>query len=89
MVSDFFYPNMGGVELHIYQLSSCLIKRGNKVIMITHSYGNRKGIRYLTNGMKCYYIPQKQLYNESSYPTIVGSWNFPLLRQVLLLNLTN
>lgn len=84
MVSDFFYPNMGGVELHIYQLSSCLIKRGNKVIMITHSYGNRKGIRYLTNGMKCYYIPQKQLYNESSYPTIVGSWNFPLLRQILI-----
>lgn len=84
MVSDFFYPNMGGVELHIYQLSSCLIKRGNKVIMITHSYGNRKGIRYLTNGMKCYYIPQRELYNQSSYPTIVGSWNFPLLRQILI-----
>ena len=31
MVSDFFYPNMGGVEVHIYQLSQCLIKRGNKV----------------------------------------------------------
>jgi len=31
MVSDFFYPNMGGVELHLYQLSSCLIARGNKV----------------------------------------------------------
>lgn len=31
MVSDFFYPNMGGVEMHLYQLSQCLIKRGNKV----------------------------------------------------------
>uniref|UniRef100_A0A6B2L2A1 phosphatidylinositol N-acetylglucosaminyltransferase n=1 Tax=Arcella intermedia TaxID=1963864 RepID=A0A6B2L2A1_9EUKA len=84
MVSDFFYPNMGGVELHLYQLSSCLIKRGNKVIMITHSYGNRKGIRYLTNGMKVYYIPQMQMYNQSSYPTIALSWFLPLLRKILI-----
>ena len=31
MVSDFFFPNMGGVENHIYQLSQCLIERGHKV----------------------------------------------------------
>jgi hypothetical protein len=31
MISDFFYPNMGGVEEHLYQISQCLIKRGNKV----------------------------------------------------------
>jgi hypothetical protein len=34
MVSDFFYPNMGGVEMHLYQLSQCLIKRGNKVCFV-------------------------------------------------------
>ncbi len=34
MVSDFFYPNMGGVEMHLYQLSQCLIKRGNKVCVL-------------------------------------------------------
>jgi hypothetical protein len=31
MVSDFFYPNFGGVENHIYQLSQCLINQGHKV----------------------------------------------------------
>lgn len=31
MVSDFLYPNAGGVENHIYQLSQCLITRGHKV----------------------------------------------------------
>lgn len=31
MVSDFFYPNFGGVENHIYYLSQCLIKLGHKV----------------------------------------------------------
>jgi hypothetical protein len=31
MVSDFFYPNFGGVENHIYYLSQCLLQRGHKV----------------------------------------------------------
>jgi phosphatidylinositol glycan class A protein len=52
MVSDFFYPNVGGVVSHIYQLSQCLIERGHKVVMVTHCYGGRSGIRYLTNGLK-------------------------------------
>lgn len=31
MASDFFYPNFGGVENHIYYLSECLLKLGHKV----------------------------------------------------------
>ena len=31
MVSDFFYPNFGGVEHHIYHLAQCLMQRGHKV----------------------------------------------------------
>lgn len=31
MVSDFFHPNVGGVENHIYMLSINLIQRGHKV----------------------------------------------------------
>ncbi|KAM9978748.1 hypothetical protein ACTFIY_012504 [Dictyostelium cf. discoideum] len=82
MVSDFFYPNMGGVEEHLYQLSQCLIKRGNKVIIITHSYGDRFGIRYVTNGLKVYYIPQAPFYNQSSFPTLY--FTFPLFRKILI-----
>ena len=51
MVCDFFYPGLGGVEMHIYQLSQCLIQRGYKVIVITHYRGERHGVRYMTNGM--------------------------------------
>ncbi|XP_063410123.1 phosphatidylinositol N-acetylglucosaminyltransferase subunit A-like isoform X2 [Mytilus trossulus] len=54
MVSDFFFPNMGGVESHIYQLSQCLLEKGHKVIIMTHFYGDRKGVRYLTNGLKAF-----------------------------------
>lgn len=52
MVSDFFYPNMGGVESHIFTLSICLMKLGHKVVVITHSYDGRRGVRYMTNGLK-------------------------------------
>ena len=31
MACDFFYPNVGGIENHIYQLSQCLLARGHKV----------------------------------------------------------
>lgn len=54
MVSDFFYPNTGGVEEHIFNLSQCLLERGHKVIILTHSYGDRIGIRYMTNGLKVF-----------------------------------
>uniref|UniRef100_A0A8B9QLX1 Phosphatidylinositol glycan anchor biosynthesis class A n=1 Tax=Apteryx owenii TaxID=8824 RepID=A0A8B9QLX1_APTOW len=77
MVSDFFYPNMGGVESHIYQLSQCLIERGHKVLVVTHAYGTRKGIRYLTNGLKVYYLPLKVMYNQSTATTLFHS--LPLL----------
>ncbi|XP_054723967.1 phosphatidylinositol N-acetylglucosaminyltransferase subunit A-like [Uloborus diversus] len=82
MVSDFFYPNTGGVESHIYQLSQCLLKKGHKVIVITHAYGDRKGVRYLTKGLKIYYIPVWVVYNQCTFPTLFTT--FPLIRYILL-----
>lgn len=52
MVCDFFYPRLGGVEMHIWSLSQCLLRRGHRVIVVTHGYDNRKGVRYMTNGLK-------------------------------------
>jgi len=55
-----------------------------QVILITHSYGSRKGVRYLTNGLKVYYIPQNQFYNQSSLPTLIFGLYMPLLRKILI-----
>ena len=41
MVCDFFYPRLGGVEMHIWSLSQHLIRLGHKVIIITHAYNGR------------------------------------------------
>lgn len=70
MISDFFHPNTGGLETHIYQLSQCLIQSGHTVVILTHSYRDRIGVRYLTNGLKVYHIPVWIVYCESGLPTL-------------------
>lgn len=82
MVCDFFYPSLGGVEQHIWSLSQALIKRGHKVIVVTHAYGKRSGIRYMTNGLKVYYAPLAVMVDRVTLPTFVCF--FPLLRQILI-----
>ena len=68
MVSDFFYPLIGGVENHIYQLSQCLIARQYKVIVVTHAYDDRVGVRYMTNGLKV-----KQIVFDSLFTHFLSS----------------
>uniref|UniRef100_A0A5B7BV36 phosphatidylinositol N-acetylglucosaminyltransferase n=1 Tax=Davidia involucrata TaxID=16924 RepID=A0A5B7BV36_DAVIN len=82
MVSDFFYPNFGGVENHIYYLSQCLLKLGHKVVVMTHSYGNRFGVRYMTGGLKVYYVPWKPFLMQNTLPTIYGT--LPIIRTILI-----
>lgn len=82
LVSDFFYPQPGGVELHIYHLAQQLIQRGHSVVVVTHAYGHRQGVRTLTNGLKVYYIPFAVFYRESTYPTVFSA--FPVLRNIFI-----
>ncbi|KAI3636506.1 hypothetical protein MIR68_005451 [Amoeboaphelidium protococcarum] len=83
MVSDFFFPNYGGVESHLYCVSQALIARGHKVVIITHQYDeDRVGVRYLTNGLKVYYLPHIVIYQQATLPTVYGL--FPLMRQIFI-----
>ncbi|XP_028798712.1 phosphatidylinositol N-acetylglucosaminyltransferase subunit A isoform X1 [Neltuma alba] len=82
MVSDFFYPNFGGVESHIYYLSQCLLKLGHKVVVATHVYGNRSGIRYMTGGLKVYYVPWRPFFMQNTLPTMYGL--LPIIRTILI-----
>jgi|JI10StandDraft_1071094.scaffolds.fasta_scaffold2793114_1 phosphatidylinositol glycan class A protein len=59
LISDFFFPNIGGVESHMYYLAFCLKQMGHKVIVISRA---RKelgviGVRHITSGIKVYYLP--------------------------------
>ncbi|CAI6336490.1 unnamed protein product [Periconia digitata] len=81
MVSDNFFPQPGGVESHMYQLAS-LIDRGHKVIIITHAYPGRTGVRYLTNGIKTYHVPFWTIYRETTFPTVFSF--FPMFRNIVI-----
>ncbi len=82
MVCDFFFPNMGGVEMHIWCLSQCLLRLGHHVVVVTHSYGDRQGVRYMCNGLKVYYLPLTVCYDQVIFPTLFAF--LPLFRDILL-----
>jgi len=82
MVSDFFLPNLGGVEVHMFSLAQRLLERGHRVTVLTHAYGNRCGVRYMTNGLKVYYAFRVPVYAGCTCPDLFG--NFKLQRQIML-----
>jgi phosphatidylinositol glycan class A protein len=83
LVSDFFFPNIGGVEGHIYMLGQRLIERGHKVIVITHAYKpDRVGIRYLTSGLKVYYVPCQVIARQDTLPNFFSL--LPMLRSIFV-----
>lgn len=82
MVTDFFYPQPGGVEFHVYDLLQKLIDMGHSVVVVTHDYGNRQGVRYLTNGLKVYYIPFMVIDRLACFPTVFLA--FPILRNIFI-----
>jgi phosphatidylinositol glycan class A protein len=79
-VSDFCYPCLGGVEFHQYFLAQCLRRLGHHVILITGTYGNRRGVRYLSEGLKAYYLPILVSKQHVGFPTFFA--NFPILRSI-------
>ena len=65
MVSDFFYPNMGGVESHIYNLTQCLVSNGHKVfslVFFIHEYCLCNFSQYFA----CQYVTTVSFIKESA-----------------------
>lgn len=52
------------------------------MVVLTHAYGNRSGVRYMTGGLKVYYIPLRPFFNQSTFPTLYGT--LPIIRTILI-----
>ena len=52
------------------------------MVIVTHAYGNRTGVRYITNGLKVYYVPHVIVYSQASLPTVLTL--FPRFRHIFL-----
>lgn len=68
--------------MHIWSLAQWLLRLGHKVIIVTHAYGDRTGVRYMTNGLKVYYLPQLPFSAQNSWPSLLYLW--PLFRDVMV-----
>lgn len=53
-----------------------------QVVIVTHAYGDRNGVRLLTRGLKVYYLPIPEMYNGSTFPLFYA--NFPFLRCIFI-----
>ncbi|WFD26507.1 phosphatidylinositol N-acetylglucosaminyltransferase [Malassezia nana] len=83
LISDFFFPNVGGVEGHMYMVGQELLRRGHKVIVVTHAYEpDRAGVRYLPGGMKVYYVSYGVLVRQDTLPNYFAL--MPVLRSILV-----
>lgn len=82
MLSEFFYPDVGGIETHICALSTKLVALGYRVVVLTRHFGERRGIRYLSNGMKVYHLPSLFLVKPCGVPMFI--YTFFLARSILI-----
>ena len=65
-----FFPHIGGVEKHVYEVAKCLIKKGHEVTVITHNFDKKqKKIEYLDN-IKIIRIT----YPEKKYIGLISIW---------------
>lgn len=72
MISDYFYPRLGGVENHILNLSKELRKIGHEIVIITNANTGISGVHYI-EGFKTYYLTLFTMFSGSVFPTIISS----------------
>ena len=56
MLTDVYFPHIGGIERHVHLLSLELVKRGHQVIVCTPEYQGEPEYKE-ENGLKVYHIP--------------------------------
>lgn len=76
MVCDFVFPNYGGVETHIMNISLQLKELGHRIIIITHEYPGYLG-KIFYKGITIYYLKSAFLFrNTTLYTTFLHGPSF-------------
>ena len=69
--SDFFYPDIGGIETHIFQLAKHLNELGiKKIIGITRNRKDFEGYHLIDNFFHIYYLKRFTFKINSSFPSL-------------------
>lgn len=83
-LSRLFYPHVGGVEKHVLEISKRLIKKGDKVIVVTEKYSDNLTNYEIFKGIKIYRI--SLVNNEWLKKFVIWFWFF---RHLNIINSSN
>ena len=75
-----FYPHIGGVEKHVYEVGKRLQKKGMKVLIITEQYDPSLAEKEIYKGFTIYRIPVRGSEKEKKYRI----WNWLFAHKSLL-----
>lgn len=56
--SRLFYPHIGGVEKHVFEISQILIKKGHKITVVTEQDSSKTKLTEVLGGIKIFRIPR-------------------------------
>ena len=56
-LSRLYYPHVGGVEKHIFEISKRLINNGNTIIVVAEKHDRALQEKEILNGIEIYRIP--------------------------------
>jgi phosphatidylinositol glycan class A protein len=68
--------------MHVWSLAQCLLAQGHHCVVVTHAYGERVGVRVMSNGLRVYYLPFPAFAQENALPALYVS--LPLMREVFV-----
>lgn len=73
LVTDYFYPNTGGIETHVKTIGEELCKAGHTVVVITHKYKRHVG-RMKIGLLTVYYLDIPIIACNTAFPTLFSSY---------------
>ena len=80
--SRLFYPHIGGVEKHVFEVSKLLVKKGHEVTVITEQYSPELKLRKMIEGIEVFRIPK---YKEGKFKKF-KIWKWTLNNNQLIKN---
>ena len=80
IVTEYYYPTLGGITEHVYNLSRQLLRQGHKVSILTSDAGSDGG-RGNLRGLKIFHVGRsREIYSNGSIARVTFGWS--LHRQV-------
>lgn len=69
-LTHYYYPHIGGVEKHVYEVGKSLTKKGNNITVVTEKYDKNLKERETLDGIKIIRFPYKHI----KYFGLVNIW---------------